>query len=353
MSNIEWTEQTWNPITGCSRVSEGCKNCYAEVMTRRLQAMGQPKYQGLLNEHGRFNGKVRFDETALLAPLKRKKPTTYFVNSMSDLFHEHVADEWIDKIFAVMALCPQHTFQILTKRAERMRAYMIEQKKYVGVIGDYWLGDFVDSLSERFGAGIVFTTTIQPLSNVHLGVSTENQEQADARIPHLLETPAAVRFVSAEPLLGEIDFSGFLQRRSVHHLQASIEGIIRQRAYGCLTDDDGRPMSRRDAENELLRRHAAGEKYLSTGKCEGFDTQTGCPGHPDPRLDWVIVGGESGPNARKCNIDWIRSVVNQCKAADVPVFVKQMSAEWAKSNKCDKGDIKRFPVDLQLREFPR
>lgn len=305
MSNIEWTEATWNPISGCSRKSAGCENCYAEVMTKRLEAMGLPKYQGLLNEQGRFNGVVRLDEDALTIPLKRKTPTTYFVNSMSDLFHGNVPDEWIDKVFAVMALCPQHVFQVLTKRADRMRAYC----------------DFTHPGNERviairqatapFSAFCTDKTSAIrfPLPNVWLGVSAENQKTADERIPLLLDTSAAVRFVTVEPLL---------------------EGIILP--------------------------------GLHCGSC--LDRQVHwCA---DPVIDWVIVGGESGPNARPCNVDWIRSIVAQCKAADVPVLVKQLGSKCVTQHPMDVtalvhckfadkkgGDMSEWPQDLCVRELPK
>jgi protein gp37 len=126
-SAIEWTEQTWNPIVGCSVVSPGCTNCYAMRMAARLERMGQKRYRGLTKPSKAgpvWTGQMRLVEEALTLPLRRRKPTTWFVNSMSDLFHESVPDEWIDRVFAVMALCPQHTFQVLTKRADRMRAYL-------------------------------------------------------------------------------------------------------------------------------------------------------------------------------------------------------------------------------------
>ena len=127
MSKIEWTEATWNPIVGCSLVSPGCTNCYAMRMAARLERMGQKRYRGLTKPSKAgpvWTGKMRLVEEALTLPLRRRKPTTWFVNSMSDLFHENVPDEWIDRVFAVMALCPQHTFQVLTKRSARMRAYL-------------------------------------------------------------------------------------------------------------------------------------------------------------------------------------------------------------------------------------
>lgn len=272
-SNIEWTGHTWNPIAGCSVKSPGCKHCYAMPMAARLEAMGQALYVGLttLTKAGPvFNGTVRqAGEHVLLAPLKRKKPTVYFVNSMSDLFHENVPDEWIDRIFAVMALSPQHTFQVLTKRADRMREYCL-------TLGRHHEVDRVSIAMKKiyadigFGASGAFYTMGKVgwhFKNIWLGVSTERQTEADERIPLLLETPAAVRFISAEPLLAPI---------ILHPL-------------GC------------------------GTNALSSG--------TG------PNLDWVIVGGESGRGYRMMNSDWARSLRDQCADAGVAVFIKQMAGK--------------------------
>lgn len=247
-SNIEWTQETWNPLTGCSRKSEGCKNCYAEKMTKRLEAMGVEKYQGLLNEHGRFNGKVRFDKNALMIPLKRKKPTTYFVNSMSDMFHENVSDAWRDEAFAIMALTPQHPYQVLTKRPDRMYAWF----NYHHVSRDHnradYVADAVAKLLGRPGAkGAERTEGTDfdwPLKNVWMGVSVEDQLAANVRIPLLLQTPAAVRFLSVEPLLDYVRI-----------------------------------------KNEWLE-----------------------------KLDWIIVGGESGANARLFNIEWIRPLMKMTRS---------------------------------------
>lgn len=308
MSNIEWTGKTWNPISGCSRKSDGCKNCYAEVMTKRLEAMGQEKYTGLLNEHGRFNGVIKFDEKALLKPLSVKKPTTYFVNSMSDLFHENVKDEWIDKVFAVMALTP-HTYQILTKRIDRAKEYFNYEYRLQNInsaildLPNTWFSQFIPSL---------------PLPNVHLGVSVENQKTADERIPLLLETPAAVRFLSCEPLLEEVNLLRYLDME-----------------LPCFCGD-------------ISCNHES--------------------------IDWTIVGGESGHGARPCDISWIRSIVQQCKDSGTAVFVKQLgkgrldygkvhiqpdSTEkgkqagfWSYSDS-KGGDIAEFPKDLQIREMPK
>ena len=259
-TSIEWTDATWNPIRGCSRVSEGCRNCYAERVARRFGGKGQP-YEGLvrINNSGermpQWNGEVRLIEEHLLDPLKWKKSRRIFVNSMSDLFHENMPDEWIDRIFAVMALCPQHTFQVLTKRPERMLKYFyLSTDNREEAIGSQAL-----DISAGKHSGILEL----PLPNVWPGVSVENQKTADERIPLLLQTPAAVWFISAEPLLEMIDIY----------------------------------------------------QYLGGAR------------NPIRGLNWVIVGGESGPKARPMHPDWVRSLRDQCQAAGVSFFFKQWG-EW-------------------------
>lgn len=181
---IAWTDQTWNPIRGCSRVSEGCRNCYAETVAARFNGPGQA-YEGLArraaNGEARWTGKIRIVDEHLEDPLRWRRPRRVFVNSMSDLFHEDVPDEVIDKVFNVMFLATTHTFQVLTKRPERMLAYIMARE-----LANY------------------------PIGNVWLGVSVEDQAATDARIPLLLKTPAAVRFLSVEPLLAPVDLSRFL-----------------------------------------------------------------------------------------------------------------------------------------------
>lgn len=235
-SKIEWTEATWNPIAGCSRVSPGCVNCYAERMAKRLTAMGQEKYQGTVDKNGRWSGLLNFDVDGYEAPRYRKQPTVYFVNSMSDLFHPDVPPNWHMRIWSVMHDTPRHTYQILTKRADVM-----EQK--------------VEWLNQVYGM----------LPNVWLGVSVENQQCADERIPHLLETPAAIRFLSCEPLLGPVD--------------------LNKREYLC--------------------------KDWRKGVTIGI------------YLDWVIVGGESGPGARPMRPDWARQLRDQCQETETAFFFKQ------------------------------
>lgn len=251
-SKIEWTDATWNPIRGCSRVSEGCRNCYAERTAARFSGPGQP-YEGLalyrdlqadLKIIPHWTGDVRFIPELLDQPLRWKRPRKIFVNSMSDLFHEKVPIEMIDQIFSVMWRAPQHTFQILTKRPGRMQSYMC--------------------------AGYRMNGATWPLPNVWLGVSVEDQKTADERIPLLLQTPAAVRWVSYEPALGPVDFSDW-----------------------------------------LLRPH--GDQYGAFS------------------LDWVVAGGESGPGARCAHPQWIRAARDQCQAAGVPFFFKQWG-EWLNSS---------------------
>ncbi len=181
-TQIEWTDSTWNPVAGCSIISSGCKNCYAMEMARRLESMGVEKYSGLTRLKGKrtvWNGKITEDHDALSIPYRWRKPRKIFVNSMSDLFHEKVSDDFILKVWNVMRETPHHNYQILTKRPERM-------------------------------AGMLTKYIREVLPNVWLGTSIEEQETAQ-RVFHLKKTPAQIRFISFEPLIGsvgEIDLSG-------------------------------------------------------------------------------------------------------------------------------------------------
>jgi protein gp37 len=282
-SNIEWTDATWNPIVGCSIVSPGCTNCYAMSMAARIEAM-QPRshYDGTtMKVKGKpvWTGQLAMaPDHILTAPLRWKKPRKIFVNSMGDLFHESVPDEWIDKVFAVMALCPQHTFQVLTKRSKRMR-------EYCNFIRSQYL-DAQDEISQvRYGSRS--TAITWPLPNVWLGVSAEDQTRADERIPDLLATPAAVRFVSAEPLLGPIYFTLLdVTNGNTAHL------------------------------NSLT-----GNTFVDGNAGQSSQTFKGL------KLDWIIAGGESGHGARPMHPDWARSIRDQCQAAGTAFFFKQWG-EW-------------------------
>lgn len=314
-SKIEWTDATWNPITGCSIVSPGCTNCYAMRMAARLEAMGQPRYKGLTKPSKAgavWTGEMRLVDDALTIPLHRKKPTTWFVNSMSDLFHESVPDEWIDRVFTVMAVCPQHTFQVLTKRSARMRSYVAQFAQR----GRYVVSDSRSQIGPDLRDGNRFLLLkekqVWPLRNVWLGVSAEDQRRADERVPDLLATPAAIRFVSAEPLLGPIDFT-----------QISL-GM----KPGYVLGENGQP-----DQPEMFK--VVRDTLMDTGG--DFE-----------RLDWIIVGGESGPNARPMQEAWVLSIVEQGRAAGVACFVKQLSGPKGRAVK----DIAAFPAVLQVREMP-
>jgi protein gp37 len=269
-TSIEWTDASWNPIVGCTEVSPGCANCYAaRLAATRLK--NHPDYKGLAVIHeGRYVSKekpsvncshwaadehkpgseqVRFLPNRIHEPKESKKARRIFVCDMGDLFHESVKLEWLHQILSVIQKCPQHTFQILTKRAALMKERMEDQSRFF---------------------------TPWPMPNVWLGVSVENQHFADERIPLLLSTPAAVRFISAEPLLGPLDLSRFLK------CDCQLKG----------------------------NNFSAPEQHA-----------VNCPERR--RIDWVICGGESGPNARPMHPEWARFLRDQCQSAGVPFFFKQ------------------------------
>lgn len=307
-TTIEWTERSWNPIVGCTIVSPGCTNCYAMRQAARIERMnpGLDHYRGLTQPSKAgpvWTGRVALaPEHILTEPLRRRKPTTYFVNSMGDLFHESVPDEWIDQVFAVMALAPQHTFQVLTKRARRMRTYFANRRDFTGRAS---VAGHMNIMQSRRDCGPGFDH-VWPLPNVWLGVSAEDQTRADERIPDLLATPAAIRFVSAEPLLGPVD----------------------------------------------LTRISWGDDFIwgETDALAGIDTCLEFPGEPKPSrgsLDWIVVGGESGPGARVWPgfEDACRSLRDQCRSAGVAFFMKQMAGPV-------KARMPAIPDDLMIREMP-
>ena len=265
-TKIEWTEATWNPITGCSVTSPGCTNCYAmKLAGTRLRNHASRAGLTIDTKAGPvWTGEVRFNEQWLDQPLRWKRPRMIFVCAHGDLFHESVPDEWIDRVFAVMARCPQHTFQVLTKRSARMLKYL----------SDPTAREAIDTRTDY--------STAWPLPNVWLGVSVEDQSRADERIPDLLATPAAVRWLSCEPLLGPVDLSDWMI---------------------CPNARDGLSMDPSTGEYECCT------------QCD-FTGIGLCP-------DWVVAGGESGPGARPMHPDWARSLRDQCEAASVPFFFKQ------------------------------
>jgi len=384
-TKIEWTDRTWNPVRGCALVSEGCRNCYAMKFAHRFSGKGKP-YAGLtrLGKHGPvWTGAARFVPEMLAEPLTWGAPQRVFVNSMSDLFHEDITDEQIAEVFGVMAVAGAqeeseresaqaedggcfhrrgdgyvklgkpaplyrggapvqlkygrfrsgpHTFQVLTKRARRMRDVVASGRfrELVAGAAHRWamdrrdagyLSDCISGLDNPSAQGRA--GRLWPLPNLWLGVSVEDQAAADERIPLLLETPAAVRFVSAEPLLGPVELSD--------HLWPS--------------------------------------GYESGGPGGWVETS--------PAIDWVIAGGESGNGARPCALEWLEAIRDQCAAAKVACFVKQLGgfivseqrtvvdaeeqealgldSKWAwRAGLKDRkgGDWSEWPEELRVRQFP-
>ncbi|MCK4739057.1 MAG: phage Gp37/Gp68 family protein [Deltaproteobacteria bacterium] len=282
-SNIEWTDEVWNPETGCTKVSAGCDNCYAERMSKRLAGrFGYPKDKPF---------KVTLHEDRLDIPFKWKKPRRIFVNSMGDLFHEDVPWNFINKVWASMIVNPEHTFLILTKRPKRMAQFFSEKHHP-------W--------SASDGAD-------KPLPNVWLGVSVEDQKTADERIPLLLQTPAAKRFISIEPMLGGVDLTGIYHEEIGLSLQTnSLSGEVI-----CLNTRS----SHRHEDHEVS-------------------------------LDWVIVGGENGAGARPMHPDWLRKVRDDCETAGVPFFFKGWG-EWFSREQWEDNPHLVLPDDDCLDDNPR
>jgi len=293
VTSIEWTDETWNPTRGCSRVSAGCEHCYAERQAIRHAGPGRP-YEGLVrmvNGHPVWTGRVVTVPEKLEEPLRWRKPRRVFVDSMSDLFHDDLPVDFLADVFAVMAIATRHTFQVLTKRPTNMLALLSS--------GNFWIA--VNAALWRRCEPVLPGGAPLILPNVWLGVSVEDQASADERIPLLLETPAAIRFVSYEPALGPVS------------LCAAI------------------------------------------------------------KVDWIIVGGESGPGARPIELAWVRDTIAWGRCSGVPVFVKQLGArpleparpidvanptagrlQRMRIRLRDRkgGDPSEWPEDLRVREWP-
>lgn len=300
MSNIEWTDQTWNATTGCDRISPGCTNCYALTMAKRLKGMGQAKYQN--DGDPRTSGPgfgLTVHPDVLTEPLRWRKPRKVFVNSMSDLFHARVPRQFLARVFAVMAATPQHTYQILTKRPERA-ARILTDLCTCGSghpPGEHFRSSMewaATSHSPTYVPGLkhgIYHRSGWPLPNVWIGTSIESDTYT-RRIDHLRATPAAVRFISAEPLLGPLPSADF------------------------------------------------------TG------------------INWVIIGGESGPGARPFQPQWAADLIDQSRQAGSAPFVKQLGSVWARDTAyagktvAAHGDTKGgkpqyWPANLRVREYPK
>ncbi|QIJ62591.1 phage Gp37/Gp68 family protein [Streptomyces sp. JB150] len=284
-TKIEWADRVWNPVTGCTKVSPGCDNCYAENIARRFA--GSKAFPDGFS--------VTLHEERLNQPFRWKKAARVFVNSMSDLFHDDVPDLFITQVFDVMeaGLNRRHTFLILTKRHARMRSFMQARQKakqeYAAKFDDCPTEGMRNSPAARDARA----RAARLPANIWLGVSVENQRWADIRIPALMETPAAVRFLSCEPLLGPVDLTRWL--RPVPDC-------------GHVTPEDG----------------TCGHPDAFTPECH---RRADCPARSRPEdwhgLDWVIAGGESGPRARPMHPAWARQLRDDCDVAGVPFFFKQ------------------------------
>jgi protein gp37 len=267
VSAIEWTEVTWNPVTGCDRISAGCDHCYALTLAKRLKAMGQPKYQrdGDARTSGPGFG-LAVHPQELDLPFRWKRSRRVFVNSMSDLFHQDVPDDFIAAVFATMSLANQHQYQVLTKRPQRM-AKLLASPGFLELVGEH----------RGVAGGIEW-----PLPNVWLGTSIESDRYA-WRADHLRKTPAAIRFLSLEPLIAEVP------SLEIHD------------------------------------------------------------------LDWIIVGGESGPGARPIQLGWIRELRRRARGEGVAFFVKQLGTRWAAEHGYGQThgvEWEQWPSDLRVREYP-
>jgi protein gp37 len=347
-TSIEWTDVSWNPARGCSVVSPGCKNCYAMKVAARFSKEGQAfdGFATMVDGKAKWTGKVslvRGDFTwpsdDLRAPLHWRTPRRCFVNSMSDLFHENLSEDDILKVIGVIAIDTLRengsgsTYQILTKRAERMRAIMTRDVR--------WIRERIARLSAPLmedGDGWFDELAFRmpwPLPSIELLVSVENQEYADLRIPELLACPAAVRGVSYEPALGPVAFDKII----------GVEGGRLRRLWSCPACEG---TGYRDA------------RKLS-GACDACASTVPAERGSGVGIDWIIVGGESGPGARDFNPEWARSVLDQAGAVPVrppAIFVKQMGRVWSKSHgflRLDpKGsDARHHPLDLRVRQYPR
>ncbi len=310
-SGIQWTDATWNPTTGCDRVSPGCANCYALTMAGRLKAAGVAAYQ--LDGDPKTSGpgfRLAMHPDRLDQPLRWRRPRRIFVNSMSDLFHPEVTDEFLLRVFDVMRACPQHTFQVLTKRPERM-ADFTARLRFDGSANDgngrLWLAPSRDKHDGGYPLMGGLGATGMPW--VWLGTSVENARWR-SRIDALREAPARVKFLSCEPLLGPL----------VAHL-------------------DGPHPAGSKAEHEFYDPIIDRLTHLDLGG-----------------IDWVIVGGESGPNARPMHENWVRDIVAECREQTVPVFVKQMGEVWSRERLGHGGHAgwpEEWPADLRVREWPK
>ncbi|MGW6016144.1 DUF5131 family protein [Streptomyces sp. NPDC055210] len=285
-TKIEWTDRTWNPTTGCTKISDGCTNRYAATFAER--------WRGIPGHHFETGFDITLRPERLRLPMTWTKPRRIFLDSMSDLFHADIPDTYIAQVFAVMALTPRHTYQVLTKRHARMRA-LLSRPTFWHQVAEQGRAHFAGCQEDWLAAGAMLGG--RPLPNVWLGVSVEDQRWADIRIPALIGTPAHTRFLSCEPLLGPVWIAD-------HIWQACLccEGESHDEACAPCAD-----------------------QYCESGHIR--------------ELDWVIAGGESGPGARPLHPDWIRSLRDQTRGRHVPFFFKQWGDHAPEDHGHDRGRL--------------
>ena len=408
-TKIQWTEKNWNPVRGCRRVSEGCRNCYAEKMAGRFCGADQP-YDGIVErtkKGARWTGEGKFITEKLDEPLRLRKPSMIFVNSMSDLFFEEFTFSQIAAVFGVMAAASEHTFQVLTKRPERAVEFFAWLERHADDMAELYPDDSKDwrrgnmiraaALNATHHKKLTEVVEQWPLPNVWIGVSAENQDTANERVPLLLELPAAVRFVSAEPLLGPIDLSPWMPPTLPTPIEEAPETWADWEWDGWVPDDVramiekfwsdfGRkpkhylrdclhqrsaPYGMRGTVQTTLDRKLVTGRWIhrwnnmgsivdDEGKshCTSIPSNLFSPSAPRSsyqRIKWVIAGGESGPGARACSPEWIESIAKQCDAAGVACFVKQLGSVWSKQNSADDrkgGEPDEWPEELRVRQMP-
>lgn len=306
-TSIEWTDETWTPVTGCQQITPGCGHCYAKTEHDRRHAAYLAGNRMAPQYAVPFEN-VQLQPKRLTQPLSWRQPRRIFVCSGADLFHDDVPLEYLARVWAVMALAPRHTFQVLTKRPARMRA-VLRHPDFYGLVLDA-AHEFRSARKDLYSVPVSNPAHAAFYPQIWVGVSVENQRFANERIPILLDTPAAVRFLSCEPLLGPLDFTS-----------GGGEGADPW-TFSMLRGEDGVEP-------------------------------------PIPGIDWVIVGGESGKGARRFELNWGESILDQCRTAGVPAFMKQIGAhatlggpDFPYSIGGHGDDMERWPNQFRVREFP-
>ena len=302
---IQWTDRTWTPLTGCTRVSLGCDHCYAfQLHDQRHIAWKRGRWPTAPPQYHQPFSTVQLLPDRLIEPLRWRTPSRVFLTSMGDVFHEDLPEKYLAEIFGVMARTPQHTYQVLTKRPERM-ARLLNDLEWVELVAYY--ADWGETFFPW------------PLPNVWLGTTVENEAAARARLGYLRQCPAAVRFLSMEPLLEAVNLDFWFGLRPGYEWRPCVCAEISPVDRPCITC--------------VARQDLAAASGIS----------------------WVIIGGESGPHARPFDLAWARDLIGQCRAAGVPVFVKQLGAVWAKESGAKHahgGNPDEWPEDLRVREWP-